>query len=170
MTYYFGVTWRLSPFGGLMSRDGFSTGNCKQVKPMPILVVEDDAICREAIAEALRQESYEVQTAGNGLEAMHILARGKCDLVITDWMMPEINGLILCRAIRDRKFGSRPYVIVISSLNDPRDVSLAISSGANDFLAKPWRRSELLARVQLGELALQGGSQAPAVQEAACSG
>ena len=69
---------------------------------MPILVVEDDAISREAIAEALRQEGYEVQTAANGLEAMRILARGRCELVITDWMIPEINGLNLCRAIRDR--------------------------------------------------------------------
>jgi cyclic di-GMP phosphodiesterase len=137
---------------------------------MPILVVEDDAISREAVAEVLRQESYDVQTAANGLEAMRILARGKCELVITDWMMPEVNGLNLCRAIRDRKFGSRPYVIVISSLNDPRDMSLAISSGANDFLAKPWHRSELLARVRLGELALRKANHGQVVQEAAACG
>lgn len=67
---------------------------------MSVLVVEDDAIGRDAIAGILRQEGYETKTAADGREALGILADGDCRLVITDWMMPGITGIQLCRAAR----------------------------------------------------------------------
>jgi DNA-binding response OmpR family regulator len=135
-------------------------------KAMRILVVDDDAITRDAIAETLRQERYEVLTAANGRKALKILAKRKCRLVVTDWMMPEVNGINLCRAIRNADIEA--YVIMMSSLNDPRDAALAISSGANDFLSKPWDRRDLLARVRVGELAIETGSCRRATEVAVC--
>lgn len=131
---------------------------------MPVLVVEDDAVQRYAIAETLRQHNYEVLTATGGREAIEILASGRCRLVITDWMMPELNGIGLCRAIREGHFGDSIYVIVVTSLDDPRDVRLAISSGADAFIPKPWSRQQLLARVRSGERALDSASRETTVE------
>jgi putative two-component system response regulator len=121
---------------------------------MRILVVDDDAVSRHEIAETLRQEGYEVVAAADGREALEIFLRGECQLVITDWMMPEVSGIHLCRAIRLGIRGLAPYILIVSSLSDPRDVQLAISAGANDFLSKPLDRQALLDRVQTGERAL----------------
>lgn len=122
---------------------------------MPVLVVDDDAVSRHEIAEILLQEGYEVVTAVNGREALKIIGRGECPLVITDWMMPEVNGINLCRAIRRGDPGIPVYIVVVSSLNDPRDAQLALSSGANDFISKPLDRSAFLAKVRDGERSLQ---------------
>jgi len=121
---------------------------------MPILVVDDDAVSRHEISETLRQEGYEVVAAANGREALEIFHGGACQLVIADWMMPEVNGINLCRAIRLGLRGVEPYILVVSSLSDPRDAQLAISAGANDFLSKPLDRQTLLDRVRTGERAL----------------
>jgi DNA-binding response OmpR family regulator len=69
-------------------------------------------------------------------------------------MMPEGSGINLCRAIRLGLRGVKPYIIVVSSLSDPRDAQLAISAGANDFLSKPLDRQTLLDRIRTGERAL----------------
>jgi DNA-binding response OmpR family regulator len=130
---------------------------------MPVLVVDDDAINLHAVAETLRKDGYEVVTAANGREALAILARQTCRMVLTDWIMPELNGLELCQAIREGDFGGYIYVIVISSLTDRRDATSAFSSGADGFLSKPWHPRELLARVRAGDRVLaatSGGSRA----------
>ena len=121
---------------------------------MPILVVDDDAVSRHEIAETLRQEGYEVIAAADGREGLEIFLQGECQLVITDWMMPEVTGINLCRAIRLGIRGIEPYILVVSSLSDPRDAQLALFAGANDFLSKPVDRQALLDRVQTGERAL----------------
>jgi DNA-binding response OmpR family regulator len=121
---------------------------------MPILVVDDDAVSRHEIAETLRQEGYEVIAAANGREGLEIFLQGECPLVITDWMMPEVTGINLCRAIRLGIRGVEPYILVVSSLSDARDAQLALFAGANDFLSKPVDRQALLDRVQTGERAL----------------
>lgn len=118
---------------------------------MSVLVVEDDAVSRHVISKTLQQEGYAVQTAADGREALEILAKGDCQLVITDWMMPGLTGIQLCQALRDGIFGGSMFVIVITSLNDPRDRRLAISSGAHAFIPKPWTRRQLLEQLTAGE-------------------
>lgn len=122
---------------------------------MSVLVVEDDAVSRDAIAEILHQEGYETRTAADGREALEILAEGDCRLVITDWIMPGFTGLQLCRTLREGVFGGSIYVIVVTSLDDPRDRRLALSSGANAFIPKPWSRRQLWDQLQAGERLLQ---------------
>ena len=125
---------------------------------MPVLVVDDDVINLLAVAETLRLLGYYVLPAATGREALEILERQACRMVLTDWMMPEMNGLELCQAIRERDFGGYVYVLVISSLTDRRDATLAISSGADSFLSKPWHPRELLARVRAGDRILAATS------------
>ena len=73
---------------------------------MPILAVDDDEITLASIQHALQLDGREVVTATNGREALEILGQGNCRIVISDWMMPEVNGLTLCRAIRAGEFGA----------------------------------------------------------------
>jgi DNA-binding response OmpR family regulator len=137
---------------------------------MAILVVDDDAVSRDAIAHALEQAGYEVVTAADGWQALDILIHSNCQLVITDWLMPEINGVGLCRMIRGLDYGRYIYVIVTSSLSDPRDAILAVSSGANNFVAKPFDRQELLDAVAQGELVIQTTSDSRPAEQTACRG
>lgn len=122
---------------------------------MSVLVVEDDAVSRYAISKTLQQEGYEVRMAVDGREALEILADGDCRLVITDWMMPGFTGIQLCQALRAGICGGSIYVIVVTSLNDPRDRRLALSSGANAFIPKPWSRRQLLEQLKTGERLLE---------------
>ena len=122
---------------------------------MSVLVVEDDAVSRDAISKTLQQEGYDVRMAADGREALELLADGDCRLVITDWMMPGLTGIQLCQALRAGIFGGSIYVIVVTSLNDPRDRRLALSSGANAFIPKPWSRRQLLDQLKAGERALE---------------
>ena len=67
---------------------------------MRILVVDDDEISRDLIEHALQKAGYEVETAADGLAALEIIRSGRCRLVISDWSMPHLNGIDLCRAVR----------------------------------------------------------------------
>lgn len=118
---------------------------------MRVLVVDDDEISRDILAQILDQYGYDVLTAANGREALETLAREDCRLVISDWVMPEVNGTTLCRAIRGGEFSSYIYVILVSARNRRQDVIAGLSAGADDFIPKPFDPEELLVRVRAGE-------------------
>jgi putative two-component system response regulator len=118
---------------------------------MRVLVVDDDEISRDILAQILDQYGYDVVTACNGREALETLAREDCRLVISDWVMPEVNGTTLCRAIRGGEFSSYIYVILVSARNRRQDVIAGLSAGADDFIPKPFDPEELLVRVRAGE-------------------
>lgn len=118
---------------------------------MRVLVVDDDELSRDIMTHTLETHGYEVFTASNGREALEILARGDCRLLITDWVMPEVNGTTLCRAIRDGEFSSYIYIIMVSVRNRRQDVIDGLSAGADDFLIKPIDPQELRVRVRAGE-------------------
>ena len=118
---------------------------------MQVLVVEDNPIALNLIAQALRRAGYDVLTANNGRSAVETLERGTCQLVITDWEMPEINGLELCRRIRGFGTTSYIYVILMTSGSDASDSIEGMTAGADDFIVKPVQPSELILRVRVGE-------------------
>lgn len=118
---------------------------------MRVLVVDDDGLSRDIMTRTLETYGYEVLTASNGREALEILARGDCRLLITDWVMPEVNGTTLCRAIRDGEFSSYIYIIMVSVRNRRQDVIDGLTAGADDFLVKPIDPHELRVRVRAGE-------------------
>ena len=118
---------------------------------MRILVVDDDEVSRDALERVLQRHGYDVITAANGREALEILATSDCRMVISDWVMPEVNGPTLCRAIRDGDFSSYIYIILLTVRHAHQDVIEGLSAGADDFMTKPFHPGELRVRIRAGE-------------------
>jgi two-component system, OmpR family, phosphate regulon response regulator PhoB len=119
-----------------------------------ILVVEDDASIREAIALALKQEGYEVVEARNGADALEIVAETTrsvtalpIDLIVLDVMLPQVNGLDICRILR-RQNNLVP-ILIISARSSETDRVVGLEVGADDYLSKPFGMRELLARCRV---------------------
>jgi putative two-component system response regulator len=118
---------------------------------MRILTVDDDDVALELLGDALRSAGHEVESAGNGREALDVLRRTGCRLVISDWDMPEMTGVELCQRIRALDSRGYVYVILLTSHESPQKVAEGMSAGADDYISKPFHPPELLARVQAGE-------------------
>jgi len=116
-----------------------------KTEAMLILVVDDDPPSVKMISFLLREEGYDVLTASNGVEALRLIDQRVPDLVILDIMMPHIDGLEVCRRIRER---SNMPIIFLSAKGETRDRVLGLDMGADDYLAKPFEPAELLARVR----------------------
>jgi len=107
-----------------------------------LLVVDDDAHIREVARFALARAGHTVELAGDGAEAAERLARGGIDLVVLDILMPELDGLSLCRQLR-----GRVPIVFLSSRTEEADRVLGLELGADDYLTKPFSPRELVARV-----------------------
>ncbi|MBW3596963.1 MAG: response regulator [Planctomycetes bacterium] len=118
---------------------------------MKILVVEDDPVCTEMLDYFLRQSGYDVTLAANGREAFDLLRDGDFRVVISDWEMPEMSGLELCRRIRNRQFSEYVYVILLTCREGRGDMVAGLNAGADDFLTKPFQPDELNLRVGAAE-------------------
>jgi putative two-component system response regulator len=116
-----------------------------------VLIVDDDPIALDLLEKALSGEGYDVLRAHDGREALDILQACDCRMVISDWEMPEINGLELCRRIRTDNTDVYTYVILVTGHDNPDDSVTGLAAGADDFLQKPFRVPELIARVRSGE-------------------
>ncbi len=132
-----------------------------------ILLVDDDPSTLRLLTKYLDDGGYEVLTAANGVEALRIILSKECPLVITDWMMPEMDGLDLCRAIRSSEDVGFAYVLILTAHTDEQSLANAFDAGADDFLRKPCQKSELLARLQAGVRALTAEAKVASQQQAA---
>jgi len=119
-----------------------------------ILVVEDDENLRLPLEDNLIDEGYAVTAVANGKAALTELARGETDLVVLDIMLPDIDGYEVCRTIRERSYPVRVLMLTARSLES--DLVQGFDAGADDYLSKPYRLRELLARV--AALLRRGGS------------
>lgn len=115
-----------------------------------VLIVEDSQIYRRLLSRMLAQWGYHVSEAENGIAALAILENHPVSMVISDWEMPEMDGLTLCREIRSRQFDHYIYLILLTAREDPGDLTLGFDAGADDFLSKPVEQSELRARLHAG--------------------
>jgi len=117
-----------------------------------LLVVEDDAELRAAIVAALREQFPDVQflTATDGTEAWNTLKRGNVDLLLTDVVMPGVDGLQLLRRVREDRVLADVYVILMTGMASPEELFAAMDHGADDCLLKPCRWGEMIARVRAG--------------------
>jgi DNA-binding response OmpR family regulator len=120
---------------------------------MKVLVAEDDAVTRCILSETLRAWGYEVTACADGKEAWDAFRNGDFRLVLSDWMMPRMDGLELCRKIRTSDKSSSCYFILQTSDIDSVH-SLNIVWGADSVLAKPLDSEELKARLQAAETVL----------------
>jgi DNA-binding response OmpR family regulator len=115
---------------------------------MRILIAEDDSTSRAMLALVLKKVGHDVVAAADGTEAWRLLQEPDAPLVaILDWMMPGISGPDLVRLVRARGTGPRPYLILLTTKTEPADVALALTAGADDYVAKPFDPHELRARV-----------------------
>ena len=111
-----------------------------------ILVVDDEPAVRSALERALRLESYEVQLAADGREALDLMAERPADAVILDVMMPGIDGLEVCRRLRAA--GDRTPVLMLTARDAIDDRVVGLDVGADDYLVKPFALRELQARLR----------------------
>jgi two-component system response regulator MprA len=113
---------------------------------MRLLVVDDEAAVREALALVLDLSGFEVATAVDGREAMRTLAVDSPDAVILDVLMPGLDGLEVCR--RMRATGDRTPVLMLTARTEVSERVAGLEAGADDYLAKPFAREELIARLR----------------------
>ena len=119
---------------------------------MEILIAEDEPISRRLLEFTLRRWGYEVTTAADGSEAWEMLqSPAPPSLVISDWMMPGMDGLELCHRIRSREQPGYTYLIILTARGKKEDVIKGLEAGADDYLVKPFDQEELRCRIKIGE-------------------
>jgi len=118
---------------------------------MEVLIVDDNNIALDLLNYTLSSHGYEVLSARDGLQAMQVLQQRDVQIVITDWVMPVMSGVELCRQVRDYGFPRYIYTILLTSRSDTADTVEGLAAGADDFISKPFRPLELVARVRAGE-------------------
>ncbi len=119
-------------------------------QPLKILAVDDSAISRKLVEHSLSGPQYTVFFAKDGREALGLFAEHLPAVVITDWEMPDISGLELCRLIHREFRGSYAHLILLSSNTEKEQVVEGLAAGADDYLTKPFHPGELVARVEVG--------------------
>lgn len=115
-------------------------------RPHRLLVAEDDAEIRQALDRILTYEGYEVVTAPDGAAALEAIGEQAPDAILLDVMMPFVDGITLCRLIRER--GDRTPVLMLTARHEVSDRVAGLDAGADDYVTKPFDLDELLARVR----------------------
>jgi len=125
------------------------------LKHTKLLLVDDDPAIRRLLAKWLAPAGYEIVEAADGAQAMQRV-RDECpDIVITDWEMPNLDGIALCRWLREQELSKYVYVIFLSIRCGSDDMIRGLEAGADDFLKKPIDKGELLARLRAGARVLE---------------
>ncbi len=115
---------------------------------MKILIVDDEITSRFKADKLVSSLGHDTLVAENGKEAWQIWQQERPRVVITDWMMPEMNGIELCARIRKAEGDHYTYMIMITSRDRPEDLETAMQYGVDDFIGKPFRKMELAARLR----------------------
>ena len=113
---------------------------------MRVLVVDDDAGVRQAIRRALLLEGHEVALAEDGVEALRSVAEAPPDAIVLDVMMPRLDGIEVCRTLREQ--GNRTPILVLTAKHRLSERVAGLDAGADDYLVKPFALEELLARLR----------------------
>ena len=122
---------------------------------MRILIVEDDRQAAGYLAKGLKEQGYIVDHAADGKEGLHLAMTESYDVLVVDRMLPGLDGLSLIQSLRDN--GKRTPVLILSALGEVDDRVKGLQAGGDDYLAKPYAFSELVARI---EALLRRGSEA----------
>lgn len=117
---------------------------------MRILIVDDDLLMRQFLASILEGQGHDVVQAEDGVDAWEKFQADPTRMVITDWKMPRMDGIDLCRKIREDSDARYTYLIIVTSNNERDDVSEGLGAGADDFVTKPFDPTELRWRVNSG--------------------
>jgi diguanylate cyclase (GGDEF)-like protein len=115
-----------------------------------VLVVDDDVVSRTVVQKHLQKAGFNVVTAANGQNALDLFDRHFFPIVLTDWMMPGIDGPQLCRLIREKQTDGYVFIILVTARDSKTDIVSGLESGADDYLTKPIHPAEMVARVNTG--------------------
>jgi two-component system cell cycle response regulator len=123
---------------------------------MKILIAEDDPTSRIILVAMVTEWGYEPFSVEDGAQALSVLKTDDAPrLLLIDWEMPEINGLALCKKIREKDTCDPPYIILLTGRSDTKDIVTGLEIGANDYISKPFENAELKARLKVGERMLE---------------
>ena len=122
---------------------------------MKILIAEDEKTSRKILEMVLTKAGHDVTAVEDGLKALTLIQKERPDMLITDWMMPDLDGLELCRRVRALNFTNYVYSIILTALTEKERITQGLDAGADDYITKPFDRTELLARVRAGERIIQ---------------
>jgi two-component system, OmpR family, alkaline phosphatase synthesis response regulator PhoP len=115
---------------------------------MKILIVEDEQEIAQLIEQTLVRESFTCFLANNGLVALEMFKQQQPDVVILDLMLPGLDGLEVCTRIRQQPYAKDPYILMLTARGEEIDRVIGLSTGADDYLVKPFSPRELVARVR----------------------
>jgi putative two-component system response regulator len=121
---------------------------------MKILVVDDDEIALAIAKNILEKEQHEVHLAEDGEAALEILRSNEIQILISDWNMPKVTGIDLCRYLRSSPSIGYIYIILVTSRSSKQDIVQGLTAGADDFISKPFEPAELIVRLRNAERVL----------------
>ena len=113
-----------------------------------VLVVEDEPAQREVLAYNLEAEGFRVAMAANGEEALLLVAEDRPDIIVLDWMLPNVSGIEVCRQLKTRSETRGVPIIMLSARSEEVDRVRGLETGADDYVVKPYSVVELMARVR----------------------
>jgi two-component system cell cycle response regulator len=115
-----------------------------------VLVVDDDHLVRGRLSAILSASQYKVEVAASGAEALRILEETECHIVLTDWQMPDMDGLALCRKVRRRVQDNYVYVLMLTIRDTQHDLLTGLAAGVDDYVVKGASTEEIIARLEIG--------------------
>jgi DNA-binding response OmpR family regulator len=132
---------------------------------MKLLLVEDDAATRLLLEELLQQQGYQVDSYESSEAAIATCMKTSYELAVLDWMLPGMDGIELCKWLRNQPWGEGLYIMMLTGRQEPADLERALEAGANDFLSKPVDPETLELRLQIAQRLLTIRQQLSAVSE-----
>jgi two-component system cell cycle response regulator len=117
---------------------------------MPVLLAEDDEVTRVRMTRLLHNAGYEVDSAANGSAALDKMKERYYPMLVTDWEMPQMDGILLCKAVRGLSLDGYVYILLLTGRDAKDHVIIGLEAGADDYLVKPVHEAELIARLNAG--------------------
>ncbi len=118
---------------------------------MKVLIAEDDMVSRIVLEANLKKWGYDVIVTTNGQDAWEVAQENDISIAVLDWMMPKMDGLEVCRKIRERENVKYTYVLFLTARERKADIITGFEAGADDYVSKPFHQEELRSRIKVGE-------------------
>ncbi len=123
----------------------------EETRILKILVAEDDLTSRMVLEASLKKHGHDVVAVENGGRAWERFQKEHFPVIISDWLMPEMDGLALCRKVRELPHDNYSYIVLLTALQGKTNYLAAMKAGADDFMTKPFDAEQLTARIQVAE-------------------
>jgi two-component system, cell cycle response regulator len=133
-----------------MVADAGAVTNITQDRSTAILLAEDDPVTRMLMTRFLKKAGYEVDAVADGTAALELMTKQYYPFLVTDWEMPEMDGVELCKAVRNLQLDGYVYALLLTARNAKEHIIAGLEAGADDYLIKPVHEPELVARLNTG--------------------